>query len=334
MSTAKETARILEQSSIEWLLALASSAALQAGKYIEQFDRNSLVVFSKKEMFSEAAQVVTDVDTHCEAIIKQVLAPSMKKLDIAFLGEETSSQYPLTGHPRLFKPYFWCVDPLDGTLPFIEGNAGYAVSIALVKQDGTPILGVVYDPNRHKLYQAITPCTKGKSENTRKILLAIDNAPSLSEDLSKGLSQVIDYDSKVLSVFFDRSFTQTSYYNTVLEALEQSAQKLGYQGIQIHHQAGAVINAINVLNHSLNHAPSCYFKFPKSQQGGGSLWDYAATSALFQSASELGAWVSDSLGSPLKLNNSESLFMNQHGVLFASSPEIAEQIITLYRRIA
>ena len=40
---------------------------------------------------------------------------------------------------RLRADYFWCVDPLDGTLPFIEGRPGSAVSIALIARDGTPV---------------------------------------------------------------------------------------------------------------------------------------------------------------------------------------------------
>ncbi len=36
---------------------------------------------------------------------------------------------------------------MDGTLAFINGHPGFAVSIALVAQDGTPQIGVVYDPS-------------------------------------------------------------------------------------------------------------------------------------------------------------------------------------------
>ena len=52
---------------------------------------------------------------------------------------------------RLELNYFWCIDPLDGTLPFIEGKVGYAVSIGLVSRDGTPLIGVVCDPYHQTL---------------------------------------------------------------------------------------------------------------------------------------------------------------------------------------
>jgi len=40
---------------------------------------------------------------------------------------------------------------------------------------------------------------------------------------------------------------------------------------------GAAINAMQVLDNP----PGFYFKFPKPQEGGGSLWDFAASAAIF-----------------------------------------------------
>ena len=79
----------------------------------------------------------------------------------------------------------------------------------------------------------------------------------------------------------------------------------------------------------LEHAPACYFKFPKPQEGGGSFWDYAATACLFH---ELGAVATDMHGNPLDLNRRDSTFMNHRGILFATSEEIAEKIRTLAER--
>jgi len=42
---------------------------------------------------------------------------------------------------------------------------------------------------------------------------------------------------------------------------------------------------------------------------------------------EAGGWVSDFSGQPLALNSTGSTFMNQRGVLFASSDEVARSII-------
>ena len=61
----------------------------------------------------------------------------------------------------------WCIDPLDGTTNFLSGIPHYAVSIALIghagcRPDGrdplprdTPLIGVVYDPNREELFSSL-----------------------------------------------------------------------------------------------------------------------------------------------------------------------------------
>ena len=74
----------------------------------------------------------------------------------------------------------------------------------------------------------------------------------------------------------------------------------------------------------LENAPACFVKNPKPQQGGGSLWDYAATACLF---TEIGAVVCDRHGKALELNSRDSLFMNEKGILYASHQQIAQQYI-------
>lgn len=60
----------------------------------------------------------------------------------------------------------WCIDPLDGTTNFLHGIPHYAVSIALIAHKGalingmplkrdTPVIGVIYDPNREEIFTAM-----------------------------------------------------------------------------------------------------------------------------------------------------------------------------------
>ena len=48
----------------------------------------------------------------------------------------------------------WIVDPLDGTKEFIKKNGEFTVNIALI-ENNTPILGVVFAPDREQLYFAM-----------------------------------------------------------------------------------------------------------------------------------------------------------------------------------
>ena len=129
------------------LCMVAENAVRQAAEIIQTFTHplpTSLAV--KPEIKTEfksagntlASQVVTQVDLACDKCIKGILKESCERHDIAVLTEES-----IDDKQRFIKDYFWCVDPLDGTLPFIEGRTGYAVSIALVSQKGTPVIGVV-----------------------------------------------------------------------------------------------------------------------------------------------------------------------------------------------
>ncbi len=48
---------------------------------------------------------------------------------------------------------FWIVDPLDGTKEFIKKNGEFTVNIALI-DEGNPVLGVVYVPDKKTTYYA------------------------------------------------------------------------------------------------------------------------------------------------------------------------------------
>jgi 3'-phosphoadenosine 5'-phosphosulfate (PAPS) 3'-phosphatase len=70
-----------------------------------------------------------------------------------------------------------------------------------------------------------------------------------------------------------------------------------------------VLNAIRVLENG----PACMLKFPKKEQGGGSIWDFAATACIFQ---EVGLSATNFIGGRLDLNRRDSTFMNHEGVLY------------------
>jgi fructose-1,6-bisphosphatase/inositol monophosphatase family enzyme len=132
------------------LANVAIKAALAAGKIIRESSSERIDVDSKDAGSSYASQVITDVDRACESVILSHLDRSREELDIALLSEEREDN-----GSRFEKDYFWCVDPMDGTLAFINGYPGFAVSIALVSKEGIPQIGVVYDPSTDIVYHAI-----------------------------------------------------------------------------------------------------------------------------------------------------------------------------------
>jgi len=288
----------LSQNDLFLLSQCAISAAFQAGQIINQFSNSEIKVKIKQGGETLASQVVTEVDHLSQALILKILTPTCKQFDLALLTEESPDD-----HQRLEKDFFWCIDPLDGTLPFTESTPGYSVSIALVSRQGIPYIGVVYDPVKQTLYHAI----KGQG--------AFRNS-------SPWQLPVPDKTKQELTFITDRSFTQHKHYSKVINQLNT----LGYGKLKVIQHGGASMNALWVMEQS----PACYFKFPKIEKGGGSLWDFAATACIFN---ESNALASDIYGQALDLNRVDSTFMNHKGIIYATEPKLAKQISNIYSQL-
>ncbi|MGF1691000.1 3'(2'),5'-bisphosphate nucleotidase CysQ family protein [Photobacterium kagoshimensis] len=300
----------LNSADLEQLLQLATKAALAAGDYITQFDRTQLEVDSKCAGSSLSAQVVTQVDLDSQALILSVLAPSIERYQLGALSEENADDTQVEAQDRFQREYFWCIDPLDGTLPFIEGRSGYAVSIALVSKSGKPVVGVVLNPPSGDLYQAINDGGNSKVVKNGQPWL-----PLSSDSLPEQEGKTSPTSSEVFTLFIDRSFSKDPRYQSLLETLGTQLKSNSTDHINVINTSGAVMNAIGVLEA----APAAYIKLPKPQKGGGSLWDFSATAAIFEALKQLGApvAVSNILGAPLDLNRQDSSYMNHEGVIFS-----------------
>ncbi|MEQ8706868.1 MAG: inositol monophosphatase family protein [Phaeodactylibacter sp.] len=264
------------------LSTIAIRAALAAGQVIQKAVNEDVVVEQKQGGESYASQVVTAVDKACEAIILSELIPTCEEFDLALLSEETEDD-----GSRFEKDFFWCVDPMDGTLAFINKRPGFSVSIALVAKDGTPYIGVVFDPVTHTLYHAVKG--KGAFKNDR---------PWSPECTNPHLTYVTD-----------RQLKDTPQAAEINSFLQEQVETLQLNGVKEINGAGAVLNALRVLENG----PACMLKFPKKEQGGGSIWDFAATACIYQ---ELGLPATNFNGGRLDLNRKESTFMNHEGVLY------------------
>lgn len=164
-------------------LALSSSLeaaihAAHAGAAILQSyasNRSELVVD-----FKMRNDLVSQADHEAEEAIITLLREQTPNFSI--VAEESGGNPAGLAH--------WCIDPLDGTTNFLHGIPHYAVSIALVAHAGTkvngeiletdtPVIGVVYDPNREEIFTAMHGV--GAWLNGQRIQCA--TAEALSESL-------------------------------------------------------------------------------------------------------------------------------------------------------
>ena len=123
---------------MEQLLKLAQHAALEAGKAIMEVYAQPFEVYIKDD-----DSPVTQADLRSSNIIKEMLKPT----GIPFVSEED-----LPPDRSQFKRY-WLVDPLDGTVEFVNRNGEFTVNIALI-DDKQPVMGVIYAPVLDRMWNA------------------------------------------------------------------------------------------------------------------------------------------------------------------------------------
>ena len=127
----------------EMLIAL--ELAREAGAAILGVYEEPIEVFQKPD--ADIHEPVTKADRLANDIIVSRLQKEFP--DDGILAEESID----TSH-RLNKPRVWMIDPLDGTIGFIESNGDFAVQIGLTL-NGECVLGVVYQPLTGLLYRAV-----------------------------------------------------------------------------------------------------------------------------------------------------------------------------------
>lgn len=269
---------------------LAAQTALKAGQFIQAHQHLISEVSFKPTGGSLAATIVTEVDIKCQQLILKELRSSIEQYDLGVLAEESDDD-----QTRFQKDYFWCIDPIDGTLAFTEGVWGYSVSIALVSGQGIPVVGVVYDVLKQALYQA--SLGNGAKRNSKPWY----------QDASK---------PDTLALYADRSALETELFREVGSSFGSLATDLGLSALQLTGGAGSVLNGIGVVNKP----NGLYFKPRKEAIGGGCLWDFAASACIVK---ELGGSVSDVRGCPIDFNK-KHLYFNDLGVLYASNQAIKQ----------
>ena len=266
------------------LAEIASKAALEAGKVIHNALHKTIEIQHKEGGNTLASQLVTAIDVSCEKVILKHLVPTCTQYDLGLLTEETEDD-----QSRFTKDYFWCIDPLDGTLAFINKHPGFSVSIALVSKEGIPVIGVVLDPTNSTLYVGIKD--QGAFKN--------------------GKTWELPQPKNTLTFVSDKTLANTPQKEQILGHIEKHLEELGLTQFKEVSGGGAVLNALLVAEHR----PALLIKPTKLALGGGSLWDFAATVCIF---SELGLKTTSYNGNPLDLNSKTSTFLNTQGVCFYS----------------
>ncbi|MEM7773807.1 MAG: inositol monophosphatase family protein [Cyanobacteria bacterium P01_E01_bin.6] len=123
-------------------LDIATEAALAAGAILKDYVGT---IDDKIYQKGRPGDLVTAADKDAEKKVLEILQRHVPDHDI--LAEESGELGDRTSDFR------WAIDPLDGTTNYTHQYPFYAVSIGLLYQ-GTPWLGVIYDPSHDDLFRA------------------------------------------------------------------------------------------------------------------------------------------------------------------------------------
>ena len=118
-------------------------AMRRAGRAIAETARH----YSRNPMRGVQRTVVTEADIEAHHILRDHLQTTFP--EDGWLSEENCHDLDRFQCRRV-----WVVDPLDGTRDLVRGHPEYAISVALI-ENGRPILGVIYNPCTHELFEAV-----------------------------------------------------------------------------------------------------------------------------------------------------------------------------------
>ena len=122
-------------------LAFAKEIASDAGHIMLRYFGTNMSIDHKSD-----GSPITIADRKINGLVIQAVQKRFP--DHAVIGEEMSSGVP---HPWLT----WVCDPIDGTLPYSLGIPINVFALAAVDSSGNPVVAVVYDPYRQRMYWAV-----------------------------------------------------------------------------------------------------------------------------------------------------------------------------------
>ena len=89
-------------------------------------------------------EIVTPADIAANNFLVKQISASFPEIEI-YTEEGTANKSKASNR--------WIVDPIDGTTPWVWGNSGFAISVAL-ENENEVVVGAVYDPVMKELFYA------------------------------------------------------------------------------------------------------------------------------------------------------------------------------------
>lgn len=121
-------------------LSVAKEAAIEAGKIVKKYYQSELILQNK----GHYANFATKADVESEAKVIEIIVKNFPDHNI--IAEES-------GTVDNKSEYTWAIDPIDGTIPFVDGIPLFGVSVGLLKNN-QPFVGVINMAGTDDIYWA------------------------------------------------------------------------------------------------------------------------------------------------------------------------------------
>ncbi|MBA7471484.1 Inositol-1-monophosphatase [subsurface metagenome] len=168
-------------------------AAIVAGRLAGQ--RAMEEINYTKSTVKNDTELVTQTDKRCQELIIERIKENYP--DHGFIAEEGPSGQIFKQPPRSTEPFWWVIDPIDGTNNFAHQIRCFTVSIAAM-YEGEPIVGVIFDPATESIFTAVkggeaqlngTRITAGQEEMNIFSSFGIDS--HFGEQIPAGIREIM-----------------------------------------------------------------------------------------------------------------------------------------------
>jgi len=123
---------------LDLILMKLTALAEEAGVLLCQIYDQDLEVCEKSD-----GSPVTQADHQSHALLRERLIQLTPHVPV--ISEEDDASWAIKS------PYYWLIDPLDGTKGFIYKSGEFCINVALMK-DNHPIFGLIHIPLTHETY--------------------------------------------------------------------------------------------------------------------------------------------------------------------------------------
>lgn len=247
---------------LDRLADVAARAARSAGRVQRQHFRSDLVVnASEQHDLKLAADVLSE-----EAILHEIRE--------SFPGHAVLSEE--CGTADTDSPYWWIIDPLDGTVNYYHGIAYYCTSVSCYHRSpgienacglmglGRPLVGAIYAEQADELFLAVRgrgatlngqpfTCPKVEALDQAIVSVSIGSKPAVQQEMSRLIADLAPKVRKIRScgaVALDLAHVATGRFSAVLQRRVRTWDLAA--AVLILAEAGGNFIAMNAGDHQWN----------------------------------------------------------------------------------